>query len=107
LLVELYDIYNGLLLVKDTSIDELVCYFDSSHYINIIKGPQVKYHIHVVLIQDIKELFSQTIVSLHHILKSGNQCVDLFAKLGVSSSVDFLTHASSQKVSAIFLGTAQ
>ncbi|PNX84295.1 replication A1-like protein [Trifolium pratense] len=34
---ELYDIYKGLLLAKDTSIDELVCYSDSLHSVNLIK----------------------------------------------------------------------
>jgi hypothetical protein len=47
-----------------------------------------------VLIQDIKELFSQSNVSLHHTLREGNQCADFFAKLGAISIVDFLTHAS-------------
>jgi hypothetical protein len=66
-------------------IDELVCYSDSLHYVNLIKGPQVKYHIHAVLIQDIKELLFQTNVSVYHTLREENQCVD------------FLTHASSSK----------
>jgi hypothetical protein len=47
-----------------------------------------------VLIQDIKELFSQANVSLHHTLREVNQCADFFAKLGVISEVDFLSHAS-------------
>jgi hypothetical protein len=47
-----------------------------------------------VLIQDIKELLSQTNVSLHHTLREGNQCANFFAKLGASSDVDFLTHVS-------------
>jgi ribonuclease HI len=95
LLAEFYVIYKGrLLLAKDMSIDELVCYSDSLHYVNLIKGPQVTYHIHAVLIQDIKELISQPNVSLYHTLREGNQCADFFAKLGASSDVDFLTHAS-------------
>jgi 3-mercaptopyruvate sulfurtransferase SseA len=75
-------------------IDELVCYSDSLHCVNLIKGPQVKFHIHGVLIQEIKELLSQTNISLHHTLREGNQCADFFAKLGVSSDADFLTYAS-------------
>jgi hypothetical protein len=47
-----------------------------------------------VLIQDKKELLSQTNVSLHHTLREGNQCADFFAKLGALSDADFLTHAS-------------
>jgi ribonuclease HI len=75
-------------------IDELVCYSDSLHCVNLIKGPQVKFHIHGVLIQEIKELLSQTNISLHHTLREGNQCADFVAKLGASSDVYFLTHAS-------------
>ncbi|KAK2444790.1 hypothetical protein QL285_015789 [Trifolium repens] len=85
-LVELYAIYKGLLLARDMSIDEFVCYSDSLHSINLIKGPKVKYHIHAVLTQDIKELFFQTNVFLHHTLRKGNQCADFFAKLGASSN---------------------
>jgi ribonuclease HI len=95
LFVELFAIYKGLLLARDMSIDELVCYSDSLHCVNLIKGPQVKFHVNVVLIQDIKELFSQTNVSLLHTLGEGNQCADFFAKLGASSNADFLTRASS------------
>jgi hypothetical protein len=51
------------------------------------------YHIHAVLIQDIKELLSQSNISLYHTLREGNQCADFFAKLGASLDVDFLTHA--------------
>ncbi|MCI01506.1 ribonuclease H protein, partial [Trifolium medium] len=94
LLDELYVIYKGLLLAKDMSIDEFVCYSDSLHHVSLIKGPHVKYHIHAVLIQDIKELLSQTNVSLYHTLREGNQCADFFAKLGVSLDADFSTHAS-------------
>jgi hypothetical protein len=36
-----------------------------------------------------------------------NQCADLFAKLGVSSDVDFLTHDSPSKGVRDFLGTTQ
>jgi diadenosine tetraphosphate (Ap4A) HIT family hydrolase len=77
------------------SIDELVIYSDSLHCVNLIKDPQVKFHIYVVLIKDINELLSQTYVSLHDTLREGNQCADFFAKLRASSDVDFLTFASS------------
>ncbi|PNX82695.1 replication A1-like protein [Trifolium pratense] len=76
------------------NIDELVCYSDSLHSVNLIKGPHAKYHIHAVLIQDIKELLSQTNVSLYHMLREGNQCADFFAKLGAFSDADYLTHTS-------------
>jgi hypothetical protein len=31
----------GLLLAKDMNIDELICYSDSLHRVNLIKGPQL------------------------------------------------------------------
>ncbi|XP_045797947.1 uncharacterized protein LOC123892169 [Trifolium pratense] len=94
LYAELYAIYKGLLLAINMSIDELVCYSDSLHCINLIKGPQVKFHMHAVLIQDIKDLISQSNVSLCHTLREGNQCADFFAKLGASSDADFTNHDS-------------
>jgi hypothetical protein len=48
LLAELYAIYKGLLLTKDMNIDELVYYSSSLHFINLIRGPQVKYYIYDV-----------------------------------------------------------
>ncbi|PNX60489.1 S-like ribonuclease, partial [Trifolium pratense] len=97
LLAKMYAIYKGLLLPKDMSIDEPVRYSDSLHCVNLVKGPQIKYHIHAVLIQDIKELLCQTNVYLHHTLKEMNQCADFLAKLGASSDVDYLTHAYFQE----------
>jgi hypothetical protein len=104
LFVELYVIYKGHLLVRNFGIDELACYSNSLHCVHLIKGPQVKFHIHAVLIQDIKELLSQINVSLHHTLREGNQCADFFAKLGVSSDADFFIHVSPPNMDdAIFL----
>ncbi|KAK2370008.1 hypothetical protein QL285_083097 [Trifolium repens] len=94
LLAELCVIYKDLLLAKDISIDELVCYSDSLHCVNLTKGVQVKYHIHDVFIQNIKDLLSQANVSLHHTLRERNQCSNFFAKLGLFSYADFLTHVS-------------
>lgn len=48
LYVELYAIYHGLLLAKDMSITNLVCYSDSLHCINIIKGTSLKFHIYAI-----------------------------------------------------------
>jgi ribonuclease HI len=66
----MYAIYKGLLLAKDMRIDEVVCYSDSLYCINLIKGPQVKYHIYAVLIKDLKKPLSQNnVFSLSHIRK--------------------------------------
>ncbi|GAU51832.1 hypothetical protein TSUD_324470 [Trifolium subterraneum] len=59
LLAALFVIYQGLTLAKNMAIDVLVCYSNSLHCINLIKGPSIKYHAYDLLIQDIKELMSQ------------------------------------------------
>ncbi|GAU28886.1 hypothetical protein TSUD_293380 [Trifolium subterraneum] len=94
LLAELFAIYKGLTLAKNMAIDELVCYSDSLHCINLIKGPSIKYHVYVVLIQDIKELMSQSNITLCHTLREGNNCANFLAKLGASSDSDLTIHAS-------------
>ncbi|KAK2403551.1 hypothetical protein QL285_052974 [Trifolium repens] len=104
LLAELYVIYKSILLAQDMDIDELICYSDSLYYcVNFIKCLQVRYRIHAVLIQDIKELLSHTDLSLYHTLKEENQYTDLFAKLGAFSDVNFLTHVSSPEAVRDFL----
>jgi hypothetical protein len=85
-LFELYVIYSGLFLAIDMSIDELVCYSDSLHRVNLIKSLQVRYHIHVVLIQDINKFLKQMFLSITYLERG---------KLGTSSDAVFLTHTSS------------
>jgi ribonuclease HI len=97
LLTELYAIYKGLLLAKDMNIDEIDCYSDSLHCVNLIKGLQIKYLIHVVLIQDINELLFQINFSLYHTLRERNQYADFFAKLEASADAGFLTRVSPPK----------
>jgi hypothetical protein len=48
LLAYLYATYKDLLLAKDMNIDELVCYSDSLHCVNLIKDLKVRYHIHAL-----------------------------------------------------------
>ena len=81
-------IYHGLLQAKKKAITDLVCYSDSLHCINLIKGPPMKFHTYVVLIQDIKELIGQINVTICHTLREGNQCADFLVKLGASLDID-------------------
>ncbi|MCI63961.1 kinase-like protein, partial [Trifolium medium] len=60
MLVDLYAIYQGLSLAIDVKIEELLCYSDSLHCINLITGLNVKYHVHAVLIQDIRSCLLTT-----------------------------------------------
>ncbi|KAK2454619.1 hypothetical protein QL285_002162 [Trifolium repens] len=94
LLAELLAIYQGLILVKNMGIDELVCYSDSLHCISLIKGPTMNYHVYAMLIQDIRELLSQINTTICHTLREGNNCADFLAKLGASSDSDLTIHAS-------------
>jgi len=79
-------------MTKYSGYAEFACYFDSLLCINLINGPIERYHIYVVLIQDIKYLLHQINVTVSHTLKEGNQCADFMAKLGASSDVDLLLH---------------
>lgn len=91
---ELSAIFHGLSVATDMGITELVCYSDSLLSINLITGNSSKYHVHAVLIQDIKDKLSQANYSLHHTLREGNQCTDYLAKLGASSDDSLLLHPS-------------
>lgn len=54
----------------------------------------MRFHVYVVLIQDIKELLKQGNVTMNHTLCEGNQCADFMVKLGASSNFKFLCHES-------------
>jgi len=47
---EIYSIYQDLIWTKHMDIIELVCYSDSLHCINVLKGPTMRYHVYAVLI---------------------------------------------------------
>jgi len=91
---ELTAIFHGISIALDMGITDMAVYSDSLPSINLITGISSKFHVHVVLIQDIKDKFSQVNYSLHHTLREGNQCTDYFAKLGASSYVGILIHLS-------------
>lgn len=82
-------IFHGLSIAT-----ELVCYSDSLLSINLISGISSRYHVHAVLIQDIKDKLSQMNVSLRHTLREGNHCADFFAKLGAGADARLLLHSS-------------
>ena len=94
LLAELTAIYHGMRLAIDMGLDDLVCYSDSLLSINLITDDTSKFHIHVVLIQDIKDLVGNRNFTLHHTLREGNKCADYLAKLGASSEDGFIMHTS-------------
>jgi len=77
---------------KNFGYVDLVCYFDSLVCINFINGPIERYHVYVVLIQDIKDFLLQSNITVSHTLREGNQSADFMAKLGASSDVGLLLH---------------
>jgi len=91
---ELTAIFHGLSIATDMGITELACYSDSLLSINLITGNSSKYHVHAVLIQDIKDKLSQLNYSPHHTLREGNQCANFLAKLGASADASLLLHQS-------------
>jgi len=93
LYAELYAIYQGLILARNLNIDELVCYNDSLHCINLLKGPILSFYVYTVLIQDVKDLMEQNNVTVYHTLREGNQCADFMAKFGASSPTELFYHS--------------
>jgi len=82
-------------------VDDLICYSDSLLSINLITVDFLKFHIYVVLLQDIKvllqdikDLFGNRNFTLHHTLREGNQCADFLTKMGASSEVVFTVYHS-------------
>jgi hypothetical protein len=75
-------------------ISDLVCYSDSLLSINLIVGNPSRFHVHAVLIQDIKVLLSQANYRIFHTLREGNHCADFLAKRGALSDVGLSLHHS-------------
>lgn len=47
---ELFVVYKGLMLAKEMDISELVCYSNFLNCINLLKVPNMIFHVYVVLI---------------------------------------------------------
>lgn len=94
LLAELTAIHQGLKLVMDLNVNEIMCYSDSLLAVNLIANDTPRYHIYAALIQNIKDLLNDRNISLHHTLREGNQCADFFAKFGANSDAALVVHQS-------------
>jgi len=92
LLAELTAIHQGLILVIDMDMNDLVCYSDSLQAINLVMNEIPRYHTYAVLIQNIKDLLASQNISLHHTLREGNHCADFLAKYGASTDEEFVIH---------------
>lgn len=91
---ELTAILHGLIVAKDMETVELICYSDSLLSINLITDNPSKFHVHAVLIQEIKDKLAQLNCLLLHTLREGNHCADYFAKLGARSDASIFLHSS-------------
>jgi hypothetical protein len=78
----------------DLNMNDLMCYSDSLLAVNLIMNDTPRFHIYVVLIQNIKDLLVDRNISLHHTLREGNQCADYFARLGTNSDAHLVVHQS-------------
>lgn len=70
--VEFYVIHHDLSLIKGMSIHNSVCYTASSLWIKLVESSSNKFHKHVVLIQDIKNMLRENshFRIIHNILNS-------------------------------------
>jgi len=84
LYAEFYVIFKGLILAKSLNITELVCYSESSHCINLLKCPTTKFHVYVVLIQDVMHLIKKNNVVIFYTLREVNHCANFMIKLRAS-----------------------
>lgn len=85
---ELLGIFNGLKISWEKGVREVTCYTDSMNAMTLIKEQQIAYHSYATIIQDIKDLLILPWkVDLQHVLREGNQCADLLAKMGASDDV--------------------
>ena len=91
---ELTAIYHGISISFDMGITDMVIYSDSLRYIKLITDNNSQFHLHVVLIQDIRDMLFQGNYSVHHTLREGTYCADYFAKLGASTDARIQIHSS-------------
>lgn len=70
----LYAIYQGLILARSLDIEELICYSNSLLGINHIKGLTTRFHVHVVLIQEVNDSIEQSNVVVCHTLRGKSLC---------------------------------
>jgi len=72
LFAELPALYQGLILAINLNYKEVACHSDSLPTVNLIKEDLNHFKVYVVLILNIKDLFSSRNFSLHHSLREGN-----------------------------------
>jgi len=77
------------------NFQEVFCYTDSLHCVQILNELTPRFHKYATLIQDIKDLLNlDWRASIGHTLREGNRCADFLAKIGASSTLEYVDHAS-------------
>jgi hypothetical protein len=66
----------------------------------------MKYHVHAILIQDIKNLTEQSNITIFYTIREGNKSADFMTIPKTLSNVDLLTHSSS-KIAVDTFGLAE
>nr|KYP74203.1 Putative ribonuclease H protein At1g65750 family [Cajanus cajan] len=96
LLAELLGLKHGLLLAWDAGFREVQCETDSLEAFRLVSMAHVpKFHNFGVVIQQIRELLRRDWrVALSHILRQGNACADILAKMGGSLDRPFVVFGS-------------
>jgi len=77
------------------NFQEVFCYTNSLHCVQILEELTPKFRKYVTLIQDIKDLLNlDWQASIDHTLREGNSCAVFLAKTGASSTSEFVVHIS-------------
>ena len=83
--MELLAIMHGLKLTWERGHQNVICYSDSHHAINLIQAPLNVWHVYATIITSVKDLLNLSWnVQLTHTLWEANKCADFLAKHGAN-----------------------
>ncbi|PNY11046.1 ribonuclease H [Trifolium pratense] len=102
LYAEIMAILHGLQLCWNNGYRSIVCYPDSLKAVSLIKDGVSHFHTFANEIHNIRQLLRRDWnVVIDHILREGNECADILAKLGTSSnSPKVVLESSSPELSS-------
>jgi len=77
------------------NFQEVFCYTDSLHCVQILKELTPRFHKYATLTKEIKDLLNlDWLASIDHTLREGNSCADFLAKTGASSTAEYVVHTT-------------
>jgi len=84
---EIQVLLSGLRLCWETSYRKLMCFFDSLHVVQLVMEDILRFHHYANLLKLIHNYLAKDwFISIDHIFREGNSCVDILDKLGANSS---------------------